>query len=60
MALKDLSGKSVSDLDREDFDKLFCQHCLRYQECQREEKDMHICQCLIDSGIWDKRYRRRR
>jgi len=59
MALKDLSGKTVYDLDREDFDKLFCRHCLEYQECRREEKDIHICQGLIDSGIWDNRYRKR-
>ena len=33
MTLKDLSGKSVYGLDREDFEKLFCQHCLEYEEC---------------------------
>ncbi len=27
MGLKDLSGRGVRDLDREDFLKLFCQHC---------------------------------
>ena len=27
MPLKDLSGKRAYDLDREDFEKLFCQQC---------------------------------
>jgi len=60
MPLKDLSGKTVYDFDRQDFEKLFCQQCREYQECLREEKDIHICQGLIDSGIWDKSYRKRR
>jgi hypothetical protein len=27
MALKDLAGKDVYDLEFEDFEKLYCQHC---------------------------------
>ena len=31
MPLKDLSGKKAIDLEPEDFEKLFCQHCLEYR-----------------------------
>jgi len=47
--LKDLSGKSVRDLDREDFDKLFCQHCLEYQECPRDDKKVLGCKAFVDN-----------
>ena len=33
---QDLSGKTVHDLDRVDFEKLFCQHCHEYEECPRD------------------------
>ena len=36
MALKDLSGKTAYDLDREDFETLFCKHCHEYEECPQE------------------------
>jgi len=38
MPLKDLSGKTAYDLEREDFEKLFCQQCLEYQECPRDDR----------------------
>ena len=56
MPLKDLSGKTVYDLDREDFEKLFCQQCHEYEECDRNDSDIEVCKALIDSGIWDKHY----
>ena len=57
MSLKDLSGKTVYDLEPEDFDKLFCQVCKEKFRCDQDPKTMNICQQLIDAGIWDSLYR---
>jgi len=59
MALKDISGKTVHDLDREDFEKLFCQQCHEYDDCARDNKKILGCKAFVDSGLWDAFYRRR-
>ena len=58
--LKDLSGKSALDLEREDFEKLFCQHCHEYEECDRSDDKILGCKAFVDSGLWDMFYRKRR
>ena len=60
MPLKDLSGKTVYDLDREDFETLFCQQCKDCGICVKDPKTIHICMGLLDSGVWDKVFRKRR
>ena len=57
MPLKDLSGKTIYDLEIEDFEKLFCQRCQDYEHCSRDEKKILSCKAFIDSGLWDKFYR---
>ena len=57
MPLKDLSGKSVYDLDREDFETLFCQQCKNYGICDRDDGDRGVCKAVVDSGIFDRHYR---
>ena len=59
MPLKDLTGKTVYDLDREDFEKLFCQHCHEYEKCDRNDKKILGCKAFVDSGLWDAFYRKR-
>jgi len=59
MPLKDLSGKGVRDLDREDFEKLFCQHCHEYEECPRDDQKILGCKAFVDTGLWDAFYRKR-
>ena len=59
MPLKDLSGKTVHDLDREDFEKLFCELCCQYKDCDRNDKKILVCKPLVDSGVWDAFYRKR-
>ena len=58
MPLKDLSGKTVYDLEREDFEKLFCWRCCEYEECPRDDKKLLGCKAFIDSGLWDSFYRK--
>jgi len=58
MPLKDLSSKTVYHLDREDFKVLFCQHCHEYQECPRDDRKILGCKAFVDSGLWDKFYRK--
>lgn len=61
--LKDLSGKSVYDLEQEDFEKLFCRQCRYYQRpeyCSDPMREMDFCKRLVDCGMWDKLYRRQR
>ena len=57
--LKDLSGKSVYELDREDFEKLYCLNCKDQGICVKGDTTVNICMGLIDSGAWDYHFRRR-
>ena len=59
MALKDLSGKTVYELEREDFEKLFCQQCKEYPHCPRDDLKVKGCQLLVDSGVYDTYLRKR-
>jgi len=59
VSLKDLSGKTVYDLDREDFEKLFCQQCKEYPQCPRDDLRLKSCKLLVDSGVYDSCLRKR-
>jgi len=59
MALKDLAGKDVYDLEFEDFEKLYCQHCKDQGICVKDQKTVNICMGLIDSGVWNIHFRKR-
>jgi len=61
MPLKDLSGKSVLvlDLDRGDFEKLFCCQCHEYDYCDRSDSKILSCKAFVDTGLWDMFYRKR-
>ena len=59
MALRDLSGKTVYELEREDFEKLFCQQCKEYPHCLRDDKRRLGCKLLVDSGVYDTCLRKR-
>ena len=58
MPLKDLSGKSVYDLERNEFEELFCQRCHEYEQCDRGDIKILGCKAFVDSGLWDKFYRK--
>jgi len=58
MTLGDLKGKGLYDLNPEEFEELYCRYCRENEECLRTEKDIHVCEGLIDSGLWDKHYRK--
>ena len=57
--LKDLSGKTVHDLEAEDFQMLFCNACNDRNTCDHNTKTMNVCRQLIDDGLWDTLYRSR-
>ena len=59
MPLKDLAGKTVYELEQEDFEKLFCRHCKDCGICVKDPKTVNICMGLIDSGAWDRHFRKR-
>jgi len=59
MALKDLKGKMLYDLDRSEFEELFCRQCKDCGICVKDPKTINICMGLIDSGIWDSHFRKR-
>ena len=59
MPLKDLSGKTVYDLEIEDFEKLYCRQCRDYGNCDEDPKTVNMCMGLIDSGVWDRQLRKR-
>jgi hypothetical protein len=59
MLLKDLSGKTIYDLESEEIDALFCSKCKERPRCDQDFKTMDICKQLIDGGIWDSLYRKR-
>ncbi len=58
MSLKDLKGKTVYELDRADFEKLFCQHCQVFDDCPKDTRKVSECKVFIDIGLWDKHYRK--
>ena len=58
MPLKDLSGKTVFDLEKEDFEKLFCQQCNDYHDCPIDDVKIRSCKILVDCGLWDRYYRK--
>jgi len=58
MPLKDLSGKTVYDLELEDFEKLYCRQCKDWAICDKDFKTINMCMGLIDSGIWDSHFRK--
>ena len=59
MPLKDLAGKTVYDLELEDFEKLFCRQCKDCGICVKDPKTINMCMGLIDSGVWDGHFRKR-
>ncbi len=58
MPLKDLIGKTVYDLELEDFEKLFCELCLESEGCPRDDQKILECKAFVDSGLWDQLYRK--
>jgi len=59
MPLTDLRGKTVYELDKADFEKLFCQQCKDCGICVKDPNTVNICRGLIDSGAWDGHFRKR-
>ncbi len=59
MPLKDLTGKTVYDLEMKDFEELYCQHCKDCGICVKDSETINICMSLIDCGIWDRHFRKR-
>ena len=59
MALKDLKGKTVYNLESEEFVGLFCPQCKDCGICVKDQKTINICMGLIDSGVWDSQFRKR-
>lgn len=59
MTLKDLRGKTVKDLEQVDFEKLFCRHCKDCGRCVKDPKTVNACRALVDSGAWDRDFRKR-
>ncbi len=59
MALTDLTGMTVYELDREDFEKLFCHRCKEYPQCPRDDLKVKVCRLLVDSGVYDTCLRKR-
>ena len=58
MPIKDLSGKTARDLEKEDFEKLFCWRCHEYNTCSRDDRKILGCKAFVDIGLWDKFYRK--
>jgi len=58
MPLKDLSDKTVYDLEREDFEKLFCRQCHEHDFCPKDDSRILGCKAFVDTGVWDKFYRK--
>ena len=54
MPLRDLSGKTVSELELDDFEMLFCWRCRKYMQCTRNNGNILECKAAVDSGLWDQ------
>jgi len=60
MSLKDLKGKTVYDLEWGEFKSLFCPQCKDCGICVKDPKTVNICMQLIDNGVWDLLFRKRK
>lgn len=58
MSLNELKGKTVYDLEGDEFVKLFCPQCKDCGICVKDFKTVNICMGLIDSGVWDMHFRK--
>jgi len=52
-------AKSQDWPERDDFEFLFCQRCIEYQDCPRDDKKILGCKAFVDTGLWDAFYRKR-
>jgi len=50
--------KDKDILNPDEFKTVFCQHCHEYEECPRDYKKMLGCKAFVDTGLWDKFYRK--
>jgi len=51
MPMKDLSGKTVYDLEPEDFEMLFCKACREYGNCQSVDIQVLTCKALVAHNV---------
>ncbi len=56
--MEDLTGKTVYDLEREDFEILYCWDCKDRRRCSKDQRTVVVCKFLVDSGIFDRHLRR--
>ena len=51
--MRNLSGKTIFDLDAEDFRLLFCRICKYQDECHKHSNEnISECRELVDNGSW--------
>jgi len=58
MPLKDLSGKTVYDLEGKDFEWLYCQNCKECKRCLKDQRTLVVCKLLVDTGAFDRHLRK--
>ncbi len=56
VSIQDLKGKTVYELEPEEFEKLFCQRCCDYGSCSRKPTRMVHCRVLVEVGRWSEFY----
>ena len=50
--MRDVSRKTVYNLEPDDFEALFCRRCKDFGGCTRALDTVKAYQGLIDSGVW--------
>ena len=50
--MQELKGKTIYELEPEEFEKLFCQRCNDYENCSRKPVRMVHCRILLEIGHW--------
>jgi hypothetical protein len=59
MSLRELSGKTVFELDSQTFIDLFCDYCRFNGFCMKYDHNLHNCKCFVNEGIFDKFFKKK-
>jgi predicted nucleic-acid-binding Zn-ribbon protein len=59
MSLRELSGKTVFELDRQTFIGLYCDYCRFTEFCAKYDRAVQNCKCFVNEGIFDRFFRKK-
>lgn len=59
MKLKELWCKTVFELDRQTFVRLFCDYCRFNEFCVKRDRNLQNCKCFVNEGLYDRFFKKK-